>query len=382
MSDERFALGFMTGTSLDGIDAAAIRGLGRGDDLEVEVVRHVHRPWPDDLEGLKAFAHGEPRTASEIGRLAHDFGRLHAEVVRDAFEDIAFDLVAVHGQTVHHAPPLSWQLIDPWPILEACRCPVVSDLRSADLIAGGEGAPITPRADAILFRRQLLSDSTVAIVNLGGFANVTLLPSTDPASAIGFDCCPCNHLLDTASRHGLDRPYDEDGRVTAAGTPEANLVASLLPRLASILDDARSGGDGDDAIEVVRSLAEDARAHDDVPNLLASLARVVATVVLEGINAKIETHRLPELGRVLLAGGGVRNSGLVEAFRDRATTGQPGLQVESTDAIDVPAEAREAVDMAILGLLAMDGLDITTPRTTGRDDAIPPSGSWIGPRRS
>lgn len=382
MSNERFALGFMTGTSLDGIDAAAIRGLGRGDDLDVEVVRHVHRPWPDDLEGLRAFAHGEPRTASEIGRLAHDFGRLHAAVVRDAFDDLAFDLVAVHGQTVHHAPPLSWQLIDPWPILEACRCPVVSDLRSADLIAGGEGAPITPRADAILFRRQLLSDSTVAIVNLGGFANVTLLPSADPASAIGFDCCPCNHMLDAASRHGLGRPYDEDGRVTAAGTPEPNLQAALMPRLASILDDARSGGDGDDAIEVVRSLAEDARAHDHVPNLLASLACVVATVVLKGIHAKIETHRLPKLGRVLLAGGGVRNSGLVQAFRDPVTTEQPDLQVESTDAVDVPAEAREAVDMAILGLLAMDGLDITTPGTTGRDDAMPPSGSWIGPRRS
>lgn len=382
MSNVRFALGFMTGTSMDGIDAAAIRSLGRGDDLDVEIVRHVHRPWPENLEGLRSFAHGAPRTAAEIGRLAHDFGVVHAEMIRDSFDDLDLDLVAVHGQTVHHAPPLSWQLIDPWPILEACRCPVVSDLRSADLIAGGEGAPITPRADAILFRRRLLPDSTVAIVNLGGFANVTLLPSADPASAIGFDCCPCNHMLDAASRHGLGRPYDEDGRATAAGTPEANLVASLLPRLASILDDARSGGDGDDAIEVVRSLAEDAREHDHVPNLLASLAHVVATVVLKGIHAKIETHRLPELGRVLLAGGGGRNSGLVEAFRDPATTGRPGLQVESTDAIDVPAEAREAVDMAILGLLAMDGIDITTPRTTGRDDATPPSGSWIGRRRS
>ena len=378
MSNVRFALGFMTGTSMDGIDAAAIRSLGRGDDLDVEIVRHVHRPWPENLGGLRSFAHGAARTAAEIGRLARDFGVLHAEMIRDAFDDLDLDLVAVHGQTVHHAPPTSWQLIDPWPILEAAGCPVVSDLRSADLLAGGEGAPITPKADAILLRRQLRPASTLAVVNLGGFANATVLPGPDPTAAIGFDCCPCNHLLDAASRVGLGRPYDDGGRLTVTGTVDADLVESLLPRLNTLLDDARSGGDGDDAIDVVEGLAETARAGNGVPDLLASLAHVIATVVMGGVRTRIQRHGLPPLERVLLAGGGVHNAGLRDAFGELASWEPAPPRIEPIDVTGVPAEAREAVDMAILGLLARDGLDTTTRRSTGRRDAMPATGSWIG----
>lgn len=377
MSNERFALGFMTGTSMDGLDAASIRATGTGEDLQVELVRHVHRPWPASLEGLRAFAHGQAQTAAEIRRHAHRLGRLHADVMREHFADLRPDLVAVHGQTVHHAPPTSWQLIDPWPILGVAECPIVTDLRGADLLAGGEGAPITPCADAILFRDHVRPDSTLAIVNLGGFANVTLLPSRIPTEAIGFDCCPCNHLLDAASRRGLARPFDEDGRATAAGTSTPSLVSALLPTLRRLLEADRSGGDGDDAIEQTERMAMDALADDRVEDLMASMARAIATIVVEAIQDRLRRHRLPPVDRLLLAGGGVLNAGLVNALASAPMTPE-AASVETLDAIGIPPDAREAADLAVLGLLAFDGFDITTPASTRRNAGLPKSGIWIG----
>ncbi len=124
-----------------------------------------------------------------------DAALLHVEAVR-ALGCERLDLVVAHGQTVYHAPPLSWQLCAPGPIAHALQVPVLCDLRSADIAAGGQGAPITPIADHILFRH---AREARAVVNLGGFCNITTLPAGDDATRVrGGDVCACNQV---AGRH-------------------------------------------------------------------------------------------------------------------------------------------------------------------------------------
>jgi 1,6-anhydro-N-acetylmuramate kinase len=138
----------------------------------------------------------------------------------------AADLVAVHGQTVFHAPPVSWQLLSAAPIAHALRVPVVFDLRAADLACGGQGAPITPIADFVLFRDE---EENRAVVNLGGFCNVTLLErgsSLELSRVRARDVCACNQVLDAVARACLGRAFDEGGSRAASGRVDAGSYAS------------------------------------------------------------------------------------------------------------------------------------------------------------
>ena len=388
MKDHRHAIGFMSGTSLDGLDAAAIRASGSGPDLEVEILAHVETSFdPEDplIRDLRAFARGESETASRIAEIAHGLGQRHgalaervaAEAGLDPRRDL--DLVAVHGQTLTHHPPVSWQLVDPWPVTRVVGCPVVCDLRGADLAAGGRGAPITPLADAILMRSHRVEGRTTLVLNLGGFANATLLPGLDD-EPVGFDCCPCNHLLDAASLVALDAPFDRDGVATASGTCQEHLVAPLVELISTLARESRSGGDGDEHADAARRIATEAREANHPADALASIATAIARSIAMIVEQRLQSHRLPPLGATFIAGGGVRNQGLFDAIAgalgEASGIEMPPGPIEPSSAAKVPPQAREAAAMAILGLMAADGHSITTPATTGRRSPGFPVGLW------
>jgi anhydro-N-acetylmuramic acid kinase len=376
MNDPRYAVGFMTGTSVDGIDAAVIEARGFGTTLSARIVDHVHAPLDDLRPALTAFARGEAMTAAQITRLSRRFGELHAELLNRCRDERSLALVAAHGQTVTHAPPDSLQLLDPWPIVREAACPVVHDLRGADLAGGGAGAPITPRADAVLFRDHRMTAGTLAIVNLGGFVNVTLLPEPpDDDDGIfegveGFDCCPCNHLLDAAAEALLGTPFDVDGEVAMAGTPDAEAASRLRDSISGLFQAGRSGGDGDEmrehAIEIARSAASPADG-------LATLHHAVASSLIDCIESRCNDRGIPRPTELVLAGGGVLNRRLFMEIE-----GRTDCPVRVSDEIGVPAQAREAAAMAILGLLAFDGLPITDRASTGRRTPAIPAGRWCG----
>ena len=173
MSSVELIAGCMTGTSLDGLDAALVRVSGTDLSMRAEVVRAISRPLGRLARPLRRLAEQHPMTAGEVAVLSRDFALLHVKTLRELLGRERPALVSVHGQTVFHAPPVSWQLMNPAPIVEALDVPVVFDLRAADLARGGEGAPITPLADFVFFRSET---RTRMVVNLGGFCNVTLLP--------------------------------------------------------------------------------------------------------------------------------------------------------------------------------------------------------------
>ena len=150
---ERLIVGCMTGTSVDGIDAALVRITGEGLAITATIEKTASAELGKHTDQLRAFANGEPMKAANIAVLAHALGLRHAETIKHLCTDQPIDLIAVHGQTVFHSSWLpTWQMIDPWPIVNAIKAPVVFDLRRADTAAKGEGAPITPLADWIMFR--------------------------------------------------------------------------------------------------------------------------------------------------------------------------------------------------------------------------------------
>jgi len=386
----RYVVGCMSGTSLDGLDAALVRLEGRGLDIRPRFIRGASRPIGPAAAGLRALATGAALTAGEIASLSLAFAESHADVVDELLPHAPggrVDLVAVHGQTVHHAPPASWQLLNPWPISRRARCPVVFDLRGADLAAGGQGAPITPIFDWLAFRDPF---EDVAVVNLGGFCNLTHLPAGGGVEAVrGADVCACNHILDAVARAALNASFDEDGHAALAGTSHPTAEGELRSLLERQGAGGRSLGSGDEAAAWVRAWLGRLSPND--------LARTAA----EGVGAVIG-GACTKLGctRVLLAGGGARNAALVGAIgralgacdgageRGRRGTRHAGgdghgeVRVRPTDDLGVPGAYREATAMGVLGALCRDGVPITLPEVTGcgSEDgptrAAPLSGCW------
>ncbi|MBA3686500.1 MAG: anhydro-N-acetylmuramic acid kinase, partial [Planctomycetes bacterium] len=292
-------------------------------------------------------------------RLATDFAAAHADALRELVGDDRLDLAAIHGQTVFHAPPLSWQLFTPAPVARALRCPVVHDLRAADLAHGGQGAPITPLADWILFR----GDETRAVVNLGGFCNITLLPADNADDAAierigGGDVCACNQVLDGIARARLGAPYDENGRAALAAAANPPLVRAFAAMLRAQSTARRSLGTGD---ELIAPLLAQSASHP-----AAVVARSACAAIAETIGAACASA-----GRVVLAGGGVRNQALVVELRARVS----GALCASDD-LGIPAGFREAAEMAVLGALCQDGVPITLPQITGVPAPAPVAGVW------
>jgi 1,6-anhydro-N-acetylmuramate kinase len=357
---ERWAIGTMTGTSLDALDASLVRAEGSGLDLRVQVVDHRTHALDTVRARLRAACDGAAMSAKGFATLALDFGTLHADALAPLAADRAIAVAAIHGQTVFHAPPVSWQLLNPWPIAQRLGCAVASDLRGADLAAGGQGAPITPLADWIAFRHT----KATAIVNLGGFCNITWLPSgtSGPGGIRGADICPCNHLLDAAARKALCKPYDADGagaRAGVASEPDARSLARLLARAEAA---GRSLGTGDEATGWVTG------SNLAPGSLLATVAHAVGHHI--GQAAVRHGH-----ARVVLAGGGSRNAALIGAIQG----GARGAEVLTSAEVGIPVEARESMEMAILGVLALDRTPITLTSVTGRGVSRCVDASWCLP---
>lgn len=352
----------MTGTSIDALDAALVQLDGRGLELRARVLRCATRPLGELAEPLRRFARQAPLTAGQIADLAHRLALRHVATLRTLLGPERADLIVVHGQTVFHAPPLSWQLVNPAPIAAALETPVLYDLRAADLAAGGQGAPITPLADWVCFRDRR---ETRAVVNLGGFANYTLLPAgAAHAELRGGDICVCNQLLDSLARELLGRPLDRDGQAARAGSIHSAARGALHELLARQFAAGRSLGTGDELL----AWLEEFRARVAPGDLLRSACDALGAVIAKAVAAA---------DRVLLAGGGARNAALVAALAEHA-----GKPVQPTDFAGVPQEYREAAEMAVLGALCQDGVPITLPAVTHPAGAAPLAGMLCPAPRS
>ena len=356
-------VGLMSGTSLDGISSAVARFTPDAGRYRVELLGfHVHEYTPERRGRLEAAMQGA--TAREYCRLAVDFGGWLADAAVQVLAEAGVPrdevrAIGSHGQTLWHEPPHStWQIDAPAVIAERTGLPVVSDFRVRDVAAGGQGAPLVPIADALLFA----GDGWRALQNIGGIGNVTIVPPDGTLSSMrAFDTGPGNVVIDAVVRR-LDgsKRYDEDGRLAASGQPIAPVIDELLAHPYFAAEPPKSTGRelfDDDYVtrflERCRAVKHDASDADLVATATALTARSIADAY---------GRFMPEpVTEVLLSGGGSRNATLKQMLARELSP----LSVRTFDERFFDAEAKEAVAFALLALLHLESRPGNVPTATG-----------------
>ncbi len=346
--DDGLYVGLMSGTSLDGIDAALVRFAGR-EKAPAEARLEAFRTFPfsEELgERLRRAVAGDggPDELCDLNfALGEALADAAAAVVTEAREPIA--AIGSHGQTIRHQPPVAGgrgatlQLGEPAVIAEATGIDVVADFRVRDVAAGGHGAPLAPCFDDLLLRAE---GRARAIQNIGGMGNVTALPPADDGETrpIAFDTGPGVAMIDAAVRRLTDgrQDFDQDGRLAAAGTADEELVGEWLTDPFFGEPPPRSTGRerfGSARVHAWLAAHRDLFPEDAVATLTEVTARSIAgSYALIGF----------DVDEVLLCGGGARNPEIRRRLADRL----PETPVRTLDEVGWNADAREAAAFALL----------------------------------
>ncbi len=377
-------LGLMSGTSADGVDAVLAEFSGAPQRPRWRLLASAAVPYPADLrQRLVGLSQGETLSAEGFLDLAEAVSEKQAEAARACDPEGRAGLVGCHGQTVWHRPPepgrrgLSWQLLLAPLLAQLLGRPVISDFRSADLALGGQGAPLVPATDAALLGAD---GGWRALLNLGGIANITLLPpAAGPdrrAPVLGWDCGPANTLLDLAVQRfsGGRLLYDADGAWARRGRCDEALLqhwlqepylrqappkstgrelfgrADLERRLRELADRRQAGEASGSAAP-----GSDKANSDTAADALATLTAFTAAVVAQDLQAG------PAALELLVAGGGCRNGLLLEELRRRCR----GLAVRPLQELGIGTSEREALAFALLAWWHERGHPGNLPAVTG-----------------
>jgi anhydro-N-acetylmuramic acid kinase len=363
--------GLMTGTSADGLDLVIAEFLPDptvGSDLvgadpttlTVRILAERESPFDEELHAdILRLLEPADVPLSLVSSVDGRLGRFSAEALAELCQDAAVtpDLVVSHGQTVRHditegRVTAALQLGQPSFIAEALGTPVLSDVRSRDVAAGGQGAPLVGLLDSLLLGEV---ETPTAVLNLGGIANITVIaPGHDP---IAFDTGPANALIDVLARRitdGADN-CDRDGVLAAKGNVDDDLLTALLAEPYYRQEPPKSTGKElfhaaylDEFLDAHPYLGE----HDQIATVTALTVRTIAEAV-----------RRFDVTTVIASGGGTRNPELMRRLGDELGE---NVELTSTDAaLGLPEGSKEALLMALIGWLSWHGLDGTEPSLTG-----------------
>ena len=361
-------IGLMSGTSFDAIDAAAADLVLDGDTLRLTPRGMVSMPYPERLRTDLADALPPNQTdLASVCRLDTAIGQAFAEVAVQAVRELCdghADLVVSHGQTVHH-----WvdhdqvrgtlQLGQPAWIVEETGIAVISDLRPADVAAGGQGAPLVSLFDALWLAGRLDAGHRPAALNLGGIANVSVLDPGDanPAERVrAWDTGAANALIDAAVREltGGREQYDHDGQRAARGRVHPEALRRLLAEPYHALPPPKTTGK-----ELFHpGYLTDRLTGLELPadDLVATLTELTARTVTESVK-----HEAPGTDELWVSGGGVRNPAMMRALAGAL----PDAPVRSVAELGLDPQAKEAYAFAVLGFLTVHGLPGAAPSATG-----------------
>jgi anhydro-N-acetylmuramic acid kinase len=359
-----YFIGLMSGTSLDGVDAVLVRFDASDAALSLA---HVHHPFEPALRrtllALNSPADNELHTAALASNaLAETYGRAVTELLAMANQPAsAVCAIGAHGQTVRHRPQefagsgYTIQLLNGALLAELTGIDIVCDLRSRDVAAGGQGAPLVPAVHRALFARQ---DEAVAVLNIGGIANLTLLGAqrSPQAAVLGFDCGPGNALIDAWCEVHTGRAFDDRGQWAASGTVDTALLMRMLAEPYFAKSPPKSTG---------RDLFHRAwldAALTGLPTrpspqvVQATLAELTVLSVVQDLH-----RHAPQCQQLLVCGGGAFNDHLMA----RLAAQLPGVAVSNTSSAGVPPDQVEAIAFAWLAKAFVERQPGNLPAVTG-----------------
>ena len=366
-------IGLMSGTSADGLDAALVDISGSGEGLRAETLGFVSIPYDDEVRGaILRLASGDAGGSRDLCLFSFLLGELSLRACLAVCEAAgvppdSVDLVGSHGQTLYHAPlgeafagrtvRGTLQLGEPSVISEGLHCPVVSDFRVRDLAAGGQGAPLVPYAEYLLYRRD---DATVGLQNIGGIGNLTVLPKGGgPGDVFAFDTGPGNMVMDQLAErltHGRLR-RDEDGRLAAAGRCDGATLAFLMDDPFLHRAPPKTTGREAYGAAYVDALTRRAALRNlSAEDMLATATRFTAETIRVAVD---ETCRVKP-DRLVIGGGGARNPTLMRDIRDALS-----IPVLTNEDLGFSGDAKEAVAFAILASECVRGVCNNVPSVTG-----------------
>ena len=362
---EKLVVGLISGTSMDGIDAALVSILGSGENTEVRIEDFICREYSDAArELLLSLGSLNAASLSDLNfLLGQEFAAAVFDLLRKAsLKTTDVDLVGTHGQTVFHNPPSlggnissTLQLGEADVICETTGITTVGDFRTRDVAAGGEGAPLIPYVDYLLFSK---TGKNVVAQNIGGISNCTLITGK-LGELLAFDTGPGNSLIDSVARlaSGGEKSFDENGAIAKRGSVEEDLLRSLMKNPYFDIEPPKSTGKelfGEEMVTRLFLLVE----KKDIP--LSDLLRTLVEFTVCSIVSAYEKFVYPraDVEEVILSGGGARNPLMVSRLREKLAPTH-----------GIPVDAKEAVGFAVLANETVCGNRANVPGVTGASDA-------------
>ena len=364
--------GLMSGTSLDGIDAVLLRVWGSGAATRFEQLAYLERAFPPKIRVL-LLLNSMPDTSrvDDLARLNMLLAHLYADAVHAVARKAGvamrhIDLIGSHGQTVHHLPrPVrmagtlvraTLQIGDPSALATLTGIPTVGNFRIADMAAGGEGAPLVPYFDWLMFRSRTLNR---ILLNIGGIANITALPKGCAVKdVLAFDTGPGNMVVDGLMKHFYGRRFDRDGMVASQGTVIPALLAMLSRHPYLRRKPPKSTGRelfGEDFLKLILR-----HARGKVPADIVHTAALLTPLAVYDACTRFVKSRM-KVDEIIVSGGGARNKFFLESLRELFG----GVRVVTAQEMGMNADAKEAICFAVLANETLAGNPANLPAVTG-----------------
>jgi anhydro-N-acetylmuramic acid kinase len=372
--------GVMSGTSADGIDVAVVRITPGKLRPRLTLIAHEGFPYPAALRSaILGAMNAASISTAELARLNWRLGLEYADAVRKTFakHGAKVDLIGCHGQTLYHQAKeeryagrnfaCTWQLGEPAAIAQGLSVPVVSNFRPADMIAGGQGAPLVSLLDYVLFadakRGRVLQ-------NIGGIANLTAIPAGAGADAlIAFDTGPGNMVMDALVQKLFDKPYDRNGAIAARGKVILAVLDAELKHRYYRLAPPRTAGREEFGREYGEGFLTACKRHSKAPEDAVATATALTAESIARSYARFVAPAMQ--GRpvdYIVSGGGARNRTLMAMLEERLAP--LGCKLAAIDGFGLPAEAKEAAAFALLAWQTWHRLPGNVPAATGAERAV------------
>ncbi len=369
---EKYIIGLISGTSMDGVDSVLIKVKGCAENTSFKQIKFVTFPYPSGLkEKLINIISNKKVSLEEISRLNILLGEIFAEAAfkvcnKSNIPITKIDLIGSHGQTMWHSPEKkdmftykiksTLQIADPSTIAVKTGVPTVGDFRIADISGGGEGAPLVPYFDYLIFKSN--TENRV-VLNIGGISNITILPKNcKKEEVIGFDCGPGNLLIDQMTNLLFNVEFDKNGRFASKGNISKELLGYLKkhPFLKKVPPKSTGREEfGEKYIKKILKVSKTLKRED----IIKTVTEFTALSVYINYQNFIENRM--HIDKLIVSGGGAKNktviNSLMKYFRE--------TKIESTEKYGISSDAKEAIVFAVYANETISGNPTNLPQVTG-----------------